>query len=292
MKPLQKTILLALLIMCILISACGTISNPQSSVISTQSPDIGNVDANKSTPDPVETSQPLSINQYEGDEFYENYVDSKEFLVRYLTKNESELNVPVYWYDDLINKTGRLYCRDFDYETLNSPNTGGNNINRILTLLPTKAARCTDGGKYMYLMYDTDKGQRLFLFSNAYGDNPNEFLFLSGVAVLMQERLSYSSFLSVKKGDSIDSLIEIDPAMEIYSEYLHKNYSKDNLDRLRDAYGPPVTVSILTDGAVKITYEYRDGEFLVDTVEYSEDYILSGRAEPVCYRIAEIDYVD
>ena len=292
MKPLQKTILLALLIMCILISACGTISNPQSSVIPTQSPDIGNVDANKSTPDPVETSQPLSINQYEGDEFYENYVDSKEFLVRYLTKNESELNVPVYWYDDLINKTGRLYCRDFDYETLNSPNTGGNNISRILTLLPTKAARCTDGGKYMYLMYDTDKGQRLFLFSNAYGDNPNEFLFLSGVAVLMQERLSYSSFLSVKKGDSIDSLIEIDPAMEIYSEYLHKNYSKDNLDRLRDAYGPPVTVSILTDGAVKITYEYRDGEFLVDTVEYNEDYILSGRAEPVCYRIAEIDYVD
>lgn len=292
MKPLQKTILLALLIMCILISACGTISNPQSSVIPTQSPDIGNVDANKSTPDPVETSQPLSIKQYEGDEFYENYVDSKEFLARYLTKNESELNVPVYWYDDLINKTGRLYCRDFDYETLNSPNTGGNNISRILTLLPTKAARCTDGGKYMYLMYDTDKGQRLFLFSNAYGDNPNEFLFLSGVAVLMQERLSYSSFLSVKKGDSIDSLIEIDPAMEIYSEYLHKNYSKDNLDRLRDAYGPPVTVSILTDGAVKITYEYRDGEFLVDTVEYNEDYILSGRAEPVCYRIAEIDYVD
>lgn len=289
---MKRYSLIMLILLSILFSACTIkLDSDLPAIAPTQTP-AGNVDANKSTPDPVETSQPLSIKQYEGDEFYENYVDSKEFLARYLTKNESELNVPVYWYDDLINKTGRLYCRDFDYETLNSPNTGGNNISRILTLLPTKAARCTDGGKYMYLMYDTDKGQRLFLFSNAYGDNPNEFLFLSGVAVLMQERLSYSSFLSVKKGDSIDSLIEIDPAMEIYSEYLHKNYSKDNLDRLRDAYGPPVTVSILTDGAVKITYEYRDGEFLVDTVEYNEDYILSGRAEPVCYRIAETDYVD
>ena len=33
-----------------------------------------------------------------------------------------------------------------------------------MTTMPTEAIRTVDGGKFIYLMYDTDQGQRLYLF--------------------------------------------------------------------------------------------------------------------------------
>ena len=54
----------------------------------------------------------------------------------------------------------------------------------------------------------------------------------------------------------------------------------------------PSTISILTDGALKITYKNVDGKLLVEKFDFSEDFRLDGYMGKTNYRIAEIDYVD
>ena len=288
----------------ILLSACGPAAVPDPtydvspSPTSVATPDTGNVDANKVTPTPLTTKEPLRMLPEQYDDVGFIKVDVKEHLRKYLVKDEkTELDIPVYYYEELIHefRSDRyqplIYGRDIGYSTVNFPNSSSHALDYILTTMPTEAIRTVDGGKFIYLMYDTDQGQRLYLFFEDINDSlVNSDI--SGFVVLMQERLSYSDFQGLKVGDEMSELAEIDPVMKIYSDYLYGSFTEEDLKLWEEKGVNPSTISILTDGALKITYKNVDGKLLVEKFDFSEDFRLDGYMGKTNYRIAEIDYVD
>ena len=288
----------------ILLSACGPAAGPNPtygvspSPTPVATPDTGNVDANRVTPTPLTTKEPLRLLPEQYDDVGFIKVDAVEHLRKYLVKDEkSELDIPVYYYEELIHefRSDRyqplIYGRDIGYSTVNFSNSSSHALDYILTTMPTEAIRTVDGGKFIYLMYDTDQGQRLYLFFEDINDslvNSN----ISGFVVLMQERLSYSDFQELKIGDEMSELAKIDPVMKIYSEYLYGSFTEESLKLWEEQGVSPSTISILTDGALKITYKSVDGKLLVDKFDFSEDFRLDGYMGKTNYRIAETDYVD
>ena len=293
---MKRLILIMLVLLSLQLSSC-TQKTDVPTIGPTQSPDT-NVDANKVTPTPSPTKEPLRLLPEQYDHVGMIKVDVKEHLRKYLVKDEkTELDIPVYYYEELIHefRSDRyqplIYGRDIGYSTVNFSNSSSHALDYILTTMPTEAIRTVDGGKFIYLMYDTDQGQRLYLFFEDINDslvNSN----ISGFVVLMQERLSYSDFQGLKIGDEMSELAKIDPVMKIYSEYLYGSFTEESLKLWEEQGVSPSTISILTDGALKITYKSVDGKLLVDKFDFSEDFRLDGYMGKTNYRIAETDYVD
>ena len=153
-----------------------------------------------------------------------------------------------------------------------------------------------------YIMYDTDKGYRIYFFFGKSMRGIGES-FRVGTAAIMLEKVSFEAYKPLlKEGVDIDTLIEADPAMKAWSDHLcgpilgyitsegkgdpyrWQTYSKGIGQRLTSAV-------ILTDGMLFITWDYVDGKFVVDTYEYREDFIYDAYGIQVCYKINEEDYV-
>ena len=116
----------------ILLSACGPAAVPDPtydvspSPTSVATPDTGNVDANKVTPTPLTTKEPLRMLPEQYDHVGMIKVDVAEHLRKYLVKDEkTELDIPVYYYEELIHefRSDRyqplIYGRDIGYSTVN-----------------------------------------------------------------------------------------------------------------------------------------------------------------------------
>ena len=67
---------------------------------------------------------------------------------------------------------------------------------------------------------------------------------------------------------------------------------ESNVIARRENGYPLQTISVLSDGALKITYDYVNGKFVVDTIEFSENFTLECYGGEICYRIAPVDYVE
>lgn len=216
----------------------------------------------------------------------------KAMVRRHADKSESEpIDVPVYWKDSIIDMTsGRYRHVDPGYDnglyTIMHPNSQGNWFTYFLKCVPTEAIRLMDDGGYCYLMYDTEQGQRIYVFSTA------GCFVVAGVPVLMEKKLSYADFSGVKKGMEISELIAIDPVMAIYREYFYREVVPYDLAVFWPEYEPYTTVSVLADGALKLTFVLDKGQLLVDTITFNKDFLLEGCYETICYRIAEADYQD
>ena len=210
---------------------------------------------------------------------------------------ECALNVPVYWQDALIYSNPEedsltiSFGRDYGYSTAEHPDYGVGIVHDILYRLPTDAIRVMNSGDYIYFMYDTDQGQRVYLFSNRFKDRKDKYYgLLSGLPVIMEKALTYKDYAGVEKGMEISDLAQIDPVMATYSDFFYDTFSSKHPASWKK-YGIPVTtISILKDGALKITFDYIDEKFVVDTIEFSEDFTFEGYYETICYRIAEVDY--
>ncbi len=216
----------------------------------------------------------------------------KSMLLRHAGKSESEpIDIPIYWKDSIIEmKPSRYrYIRlgyDSGFYTMTYPNSQGIWFTYFLECVPTEAIRMMDDGGYCYLMYETEQGQRIYVFSNS------SCFRTAGVPVLMENKLSYADFSGVKKGMEISELIAIDPAMAVYSEYFYRKIVAYDMPILYPEYVPYTTVSVLTDGALKLTFELVKGKLLVETITFNKDFLLEGCYETICYRIAEADYRD
>ena len=146
-----------------------------------------------------------------------------------------------------------------------------------------------DGRKY--LMYDTDKGARLFFFFGA----SNDYFHYLGFPVIMTEKVSYEEMKSLKTGDTIDDVIAIDSSAQCIKE--SRYYAPDAWIEYYTSLGcPTTTVHLLIDGVMKITYE-RTGEkdnyvYTITDIEYQQDFDINCIEGTFNYKIAEIDYVD
>ena len=304
MKSRFRLFLALTLCVCLLMGCAAT--GPATSPDASPSPGVGNTgNAGKETPSaptpaptleqtPVAT--PLSRIPNDEIEYPDDLMDEFMAKVAFSTQmgEDREIDVPVYYLDSIVSQgiddevMVILFGRDNGYSTKHFADRDHGLLQKIIRRLPTDAIRSMEGGKYIYIMYDTDQGQRAYLFFN-YNENSEQYMPMAGVPVLMAKKLSYDDYAGVEKGMDVKELADIDPIMAIYSDYFENVF----WNRPVESWAKPVeTVSILSDGALRITYKRVDGNYFVETVEFSEDFTFEGYYETICYRIAEVDYKD
>ena len=300
MKKRAVRLLLLTLCACLLMGCAAT--GPATSPDASPSSGIGNMgNAGKETPaapTPAPTPEATPLSRIPEDQVIDSDYELDEIMAKVAFSTQKgedrEIDVPVYYLNSIVSQGNDeylviLFGRDNGYSTKHfsdsiwwTPWTP----TEIMRRLPTDAIRSMEGGKYIYIMYDTDQGQRAYLFFN-YNENSEQYMPMAGVPVLMAKKLSYDDYAGVEKGMDVKELADIDPVMAIYSDYF------DNVFGYRpvESWTMPVeTVSILSDGALRITYKRVDGNYFVETVEFSEDFTFEGYYETICYRIAEVDY--
>ena len=301
MKKRAVRLLMMTLCACLLMGCAAT--GPATSPDASPSSGIGNMgNAGKETksPDATPEATPLSRNPDKtNDDMPLSFPDEIQAKINLAAQKDAEraLNIPVYWQDSIIYDNPNedsltvSFGRDYGYATAERPDYGVGIVYRVLYRLPTDAIRVMNSGDYIYFMYDTDQGQRVYLFSNRLDGREDKYYGrLSGLPVIMEKKLSYKDYAGVEKGMEISDLAQIDPVMATYSDYFYDTFLSMNPETWKK-YGIPVTtISILKDGALKITFDYIDEKFVVDTIEFSEDFTFEGYYETICYRIAEVDY--
>ena len=222
------------------------------------------------------------------------------WLEKAAVKDNKQLDIPVYYDDDLLIKSGEYIHIAIDYGPANRTNFMDSMS--LLRDYPTEAVRIRDDGS-IYFVYESESGKRVYIFL----DESNEYAAPRGTAVVIgDELLSSSDFVDLKVGDTIKDVAEIDPLMELYRrkiigiEGTDDRYSFIIFRNLFDQKRLFASIHYLTDGILKI--EYTAGEtddetslvtaddIIIYDIEYSEDYVLNDYwDEPVNYRIYDID---
>ncbi len=303
-----------------LIAGCNTPTNESPAL--TPTPDMqaapsqtisgGNVNADEPTPEP--TKEVLLVEKLKTYEAGRINPTMYKYIEEYPAySNTQSLDIPVYdhqcilslnyenydskeeFYDDWIVHLGT----DRSY-TMIEQSIGAQTLAALLTRIPKGAIRIIPDNNIGYIMHDTDRGVRIFhFFTVSDGKASGSGSTITGHVALMSDKLSYPNYKDIKKGDELSSLAAIDPAMQVYADYFYGTFSfayGDNVKPMlesRKEYGIPLsTVSILSDGALKIGLDYIDDKFVVDTIEFSENFTLECYGGEICYRIAPVDYVE
>ena len=194
---------------------------------------------------------------------------------------------------------------------------------RVLSLLrcmPDAAIKYDAASKTGYMMYDLDNGMRLYHMLKDMGEGyigetpeaPYLYLNVLGNPAVMAKRTSFAEFDGVlKDGATITELAKVDPAFNAYSEYMRKgmiyrmygtrfkdeegNIYEDSYKKfIDDEKGmdrPVSSVLILTDGVLKIFWDYVGDDYVVDRYEFREDFIIETYGIEVSYKIDDRYYV-
>ena len=205
--------------------------------------------------------------------------------------SKSLSDIPVYYFDEIIIKNydcGILLGRDAGFYTDRS-NTRRDYARIIFTVFPTMTIRESENKEYVYAVYDTDLDMRVFLF---FSKEKNNYNTLDGFPIVLSKSLGYKDFLDIEIGNNASKVEDIDPIM---TEYIRAFDScTDEWLEIRTKQGVgPTSVHLLRDGILKIEYKRIElGDYEITSIEYNEDFILSGLKGDTCYKIAECDYVD
>ena len=211
---------------------------------------------------------------------------------------EEELNVPIYLEDQLtLGKyklvEGQYNCTWPGFDNSN-PHFGGttNKSAGILSAFPGGAWRDMEDGR-KYLMYDTEKGTRLYIFFT----KQDNYKVATGYTLYSTKKLSYADMKSLKMGQEIEDVMVIDPTAQYVRTFYDGLTNDGTLKDYVVYWNQPInTVHLLTDGIMKFTYE-RSGQegnyvYTITDIEYHSDFKMQGLAGVTDYRIAEVDYVN
>ena len=190
----------------------------------------------------------------------------------------------------------------------------------LLRCMPDAAIKYDAASKTGYMMYDLDNGMRLYNMLKDMGESyiiktpEKQYLDLSvfGNPAVMAKRTSFAEFDGVlKDGATITELAKVDTVFNTYSEYMRKgmiyrmygtrfkdeegniyedSYKKFIDDELR-VDRPVSSVLILTDGVLKIFWDYVGDDYVVDRYEFREDFIIESYGIEVSYKIDDRYYV-
>ena len=193
-------------------------------------------------------------------------------------------------------------------------------VKSFLWCMPDAAIKYDAASKTGYMMYDLDNGMRLYhmlkdMGGGYIGETPEApYLYLNvlGNPAVMAKRTSFAEFDGVlKDGATITELAKVDTVFNAYSEYMRKgmiyrmygtrfkdeegniyedSYKKFIDDELR-VDRPVSSVLILTDGVLKIFWDYVGDDYVVDRYEFREDFIIESYGIEVSYKIDDRYYV-
>ncbi len=124
--------------------------------------------------------------------------------------------------------------------------------------------------RWVYSIYDTDTGFRLFLFFH----KDLDYEILDGFPVLLKERHRYQDFSGLTIGDSIAAVEKIDPVTELHKRVFFEKW-KMTIEKVPyttpEGY-PCTTIHYLEDGIWEIEYALQeDGDLLITHMEYGAD---------------------
>ena len=195
---------------------------------------------------------------------------------------------------------------------------GGHNVSSVYREMPDAAIKYNPYSKTGYMMYDLDNGMRLFFMMKDMGGSEEEgqrsYLGVNvlGNPVIMAKRTSFAEFDGVlKDGATITELAKVDPALNAHIDYMRKGffyshrspaYHDDygNIDETsykglitsNEEMGRTVSsVLILTDGVLRLIWDYDGSDYVVKRYEFREDFIIETYGIEVSYKIDERYYV-
>jgi len=211
----------------------------------------------------------------------------QEFVAQYIKDHtaavNSAINVPVYYEEQL------LYSMECFAIGQDAGLRAGTMMRQFLfeimvTMFPDPVLR--DIGNYIYLCYDTENGTRLYVF---YSKEKDKCMFTDGFPVIMKKTLSWKDFAELKPGDLLEKVESIDQIVPLYMPTFD-HFSDENLEYFDNHENWFQTIHLLTDGILRINYDKIDGEYVITSIIYREDFILDGLNGQTCYRIYEEDY--
>ena len=195
---------------------------------------------------------------------------------------------------------------------------GAKNVSAVYEKMPDAAIKYNPYSKTGYMMYDLDNGMRLFFMMKDMGDSEGEgqrsYLGVNvlGNPVIMAKRTSFAEFDGVlKNGATITELAKVDPALNAHIDYMRKGffyshrspaYHDDygNIDETsykglitsNEEMGRTVSsVLILTDGVLRLIWDYDGSDYVVKRYEFREDFIIETYGIEVSYKIDDRYYV-
>ena len=218
--------------------------------------------------------------------------DYKAYIKKTMVSTEDQVfdSIPVYEKFDILTDNEGVFYPGLDsglHSVLNL-NTRRDFTSRILSTFPTKAIRNIKDTGNVYAVYDTNAGERIFLF---FSEKKNDYSTLDGFPIIMMKRLEYKDFETIEVGCPIDMVRAIDP---VVSEYIisYDSGSDIALENYTKIGAPPTSIHLLTDGILKIEYKRTESDdYVITDIVYGEDFILEGLYGETCYRIADVDYI-
>ena len=193
---------------------------------------------------------------------------------------------------------------------------GAKDVSSVYRNMPDAAIKYNPYSKTGYMMYDLDNGMRLFFMMKDMGDSEGQRSYLGvnvlGNPVIMAKRTSFAEFDGVlKDGATITELAKVDPALNAHIDYMRKGffyshrspaYHDDygNIDETsykglitsNEEMGRTVSsVLILTDGVLRLIWDYDGSDYVVKRYEFREDFIIETYGIEVSYKIDDRYYV-
>jgi hypothetical protein len=212
--------------------------------------------------------------------FVESYIEEKE------TTQPNQAIIPCFYeYELLFNNSGR-FAIGYDAGFHIHMGLRFDLFEKIVDVFPDPLVR--NIGDYIYLIYDTDKQTRLFLF---YSLSKSEAFFLDGIPVIMKKELTYKDFANICIGNSLEDVEGIDPVMSVYRRNFD-GMNDETISSLNRKGIPLTSIHLLSDGILKIEYERSGRTYEIKNVIYEDDFVLDGLFGKTCYKILEDDYID
>ena len=247
-----------------------------------------------------------------------NTDDITEFIPLYSYEDVLSLN---FVSDDEISKGryGHIAYIILDWTKAYAEKShGAKNVSAVYEKMPDAAIKYNPYSKTGYMMYDLDNGMRLFFMMKDMGGSEGEgqrsYLGVNvlGNPVIMAERTSFAEFDGVlKNGATITELAKVDPALNAHIDYMRKGffytykspvYHDENGNIYETSYKGLITsneemgrtvssVLILTDGVLRLIWDYDGSDYVVKRYEFREDFIIETYGIEVSYKIDDRYYV-
>jgi len=212
---------------------------------------------------------------------YQEFVT--QYIAAYATAPDEAVNVPIYREEQILYS---MECFAIGHDAGIQAHRGIRSglFEDMVTMFPDPVVR--DIGDFVYIYYDTENQTRLYVFySKAKG-----CFFTDGFPVIMKKTLSYQDFAELKAGDTVQQVADIDPIVPLHLP-VFDIYSDDMVDNMEDHTNWFQTIHLLSDGILRINYDKVDGEYIIVSMIYNEDFILDGLDGQTCYRIYDEDYM-
>ena len=214
---------------------------------------------------------------------------SEEFVTQYITEHTSApgeaVTVPVYREEQILYS---MECFTIGHDAGRRAHLSGlrsGMFEDMVTMFPDPVVR--DIGEFVYIYYDTENQTRLYVFYS----KAKSCFFTDGFPIIMKKTLSYQDFAALEVGDTVQQVADIDPIGPLHLP-VFDIYSDDMVKNMEDHTNWYQTIHLLSDGILRINYDKVDGEYIIISMIYNEDFILDGLDGQTCYRIYDEDYME